>query len=165
MAQIVVELGIDAKADDVWGVISDVDNEPDYWKGTKSVRNISKDGNTIRREITIAFRDQKCMQDVVLSPQDFKVDAVFTGGIIKGRKSVQIVTRGVTSGEKKNDGDSSSGGGNGKGQDSAVLLRTTWDIKMTGMMGMFTGMLSGHIRNGTEIAMQSIKEAAEAQRQ
>lgn len=140
MAEIVVDVEIRAPPGTVWGIISDVDNEPAYWKGTKSVRNISRQENTIHREITIAFRDQKCMQDVTLYPEE-RIEAVFTDGIIKGTKTVSMEPR---------DGDGDS-----------VLLRTVWDVKMTGMMGMFTGMLKGHIRNGTEMAMQSIKEAAE----
>ncbi|MDE0091315.1 MAG: SRPBCC family protein [Thaumarchaeota archaeon] len=142
MAEIVVDVEIRAPPGTVWKIISDVDNEPTYWKGTKSVRNISRQENTIRREITIAFRDQKCMQDVILYPEE-KIEAVFTDGIIKGTKTVSMEQRG------------------GDGGDGSVLLRTVWDVKMTGMMGMFTGMLKGHIRNGTEMAMQSIKEAAE----
>lgn len=141
MAEIVVDVEIRAPPGTVWGIISDVDNEPAYWKGTKSVRNISRQENTIHREITIAFRDQKCMQDVTLYPEE-RVEAVFTDGIIKGTKTVSMESR-----------DDGNGG--------PVLLRTVWDVKMTGMMGMFTGMLKGHIRNGTEMAMQSIKEAAE----
>ncbi|MCE2498341.1 MAG: SRPBCC family protein [Nitrosopumilaceae archaeon] len=141
MAEIVVDVEIRAPPGTVWGIISDVDNEPVYWKGTKSVRNISRQENTIRREITIAFRDQKCMQDVTLYPEE-KIEAVFTDGIIKGTKTVSMEPR-------------------GDGGDGPVLLRTVWDVKMTGMMGMFTGMLKGHIRNGTEMAMQSIKESAE----
>lgn len=143
MAEIVVDVEIRAPPGTVWGIISDVDNEPAYWKGTKSVRNISKHENTIHREITIAFRDQKCMQDVTLYPEE-RVEAVFTDGIIKGTKTVSMEP---------------CSGGDGDG--GSVLLRTVWDVKMTGMMGMFTGMLKGHIRNGTEMAMQSIKEAAE----
>jgi len=139
MAEIKVDLEIGAPPSAVWEIISDVDSEPEFWKGTKSVRNISRDGNTIRREITIAFRDQKCMQDVTLHPQE-RVEALFTEGIIAGKKTVYIIP--------------------GDGKDS-VTLRTVWDVKMTGMMGMFTGMLKGHIKNGTEMAMQSIKAAAE----
>ena len=142
MAEIAVELEINAPALVIWDIISDVDNEPVYWKGTKSVQNISKDGNVIKREITIAFRDQKCLQDVTLYPQE-KVEAIFTGGIIKGKKSVRIVSKG----------------------DESALLQTTWNVQMTGLMGVFTGMLKGHIRNGTEMAMNLIKDAAEKQHQ
>lgn len=142
MAEIVVDVEIRAPPGTVWRIISDVDSEPVYWKGTKSVRNISRQENTIRREITIAFRDQKCMQDVTLYPEE-RIEAVFTDGIIKGTKTVSMEPR------------------SGDGDGGSVLLRTVWDVKMTGMMGMFTGMLKGHIRNGTEMAMQSIKDAAE----
>ena len=70
----------------VWDVISDIDNEPKFWKGTKEVRNISKDGNCISREITIAFRDQKCLQEVTIVPKE-TIKAVFTEGVIVGEKS------------------------------------------------------------------------------
>ena len=41
------------------------------------------------------------------------------------------------------------------------LLRATWNIKLTGMMGMFTGIVTNHIKSGTEQALQSIKKEAE----
>ena len=42
MAIIEVELEIDATVDKVWEIVSDIDNEPKFWKGTKEVRNLSK---------------------------------------------------------------------------------------------------------------------------
>ena len=42
-------------------------------------------------------------------------------------------------------------------------LETIWDIKMTGMLGMFTGMVKKHIKNGTEQALESIKQEIEKQ--
>ena len=60
MATIKVEIEIDASVEKVWNVVSDIDNEPKFWKGTKEVRNLSKEEIMIKREITIAFRDQKC---------------------------------------------------------------------------------------------------------
>ena len=111
MATIEVEVEIDAKIDKVWDIVSDIDNEPKFWKGTKEVKNISKDGNIINREITIAFRDQKCLQEVRLQPKE-KIEAKFTKGIISGEKIVSIIPK-----EEK------------------TILRTVWDIKLTGMMG------------------------------
>ncbi|MDH3203616.1 MAG: SRPBCC family protein [Nitrosopumilus sp.] len=137
MATIEVEVEIDAKIDKVWDIVSDIDNEPKFWKGTKEVKNISKDGNIINREITIAFRDQKCLQEVRLQPKE-KIEAKFTKGIISGEKIVSIIPK-----EEK------------------TILRTVWDIKLTGMMGMFTGMIKKHIKSGTEQAMKSIKEEIE----
>ena len=139
MATIKVEIEIDATVEKVWNVVSDIDNEPKFWKGTKEVRNISKEGNTINREVTIAFRDQKCLQQVKIYPKE-KIEARFTKGIIDGEKIVSLTTK-----------------------DEKTVLSTYWDIKLTGMMGMFTGMIKKHIKSGTEQAMQSIKEEIERQ--
>ena len=61
MAEIKTSVIINSTQEKIWEVISDIDNEPKFWKGTKKVRNILRDENKISREITIAFRDQKCL--------------------------------------------------------------------------------------------------------
>ena len=137
MATIEVETEINANVDKVWEVVSDIDNEPKFWKGTKEIKNMSKEGNVIIREITIAFRDQKCMQEVRLEPKK-NIEAKFTKGIINGEKIISLIPK-----------------------DEKTILSTIWNIKLTGMMGMFTGMIKKHIKSGTEQAMQSIKEEIE----
>ena len=89
MAEIKTYVTINATKEKVWDVISDIDNEPKFWKGTKEVRNISKDGNQISREITIAFRDQKCLQDVTIVPKE-SIKAVFIKGVIVGEKILTL---------------------------------------------------------------------------
>ncbi|KAG2474464.1 MAG: Cyclase/dehydrase [Nitrosopumilales archaeon] len=135
----IIKASADIKAplEKVWNIISDLDNEPKFWKGTKEVRNISKEGDIVNREITIAFRDQKCLQQVTLTPKE-KIEAVFTKGIIKGTKTISLINK-----------------------EDNVKLETIWDIKLSGMMGMFTGMVKKHIKSGTEEALQSIKREAE----
>ena len=81
MAEIHASVDVNVTIDKVWDVISDLDNEPKFWKGTKEIRNISNSENKINREITIAFRDQKCMQEVTIFPKQ-KIEAKFTKGII-----------------------------------------------------------------------------------
>lgn len=137
MAIIEASVQIDAPIDKVWEIVSDIDNEPKFWKGTKETRNISKEGDIIKREITIAFRDQKCLQDVKLYPKD-KIEAIFTKGIIDGVKIIKLIP-----------------------QDGKTMLEVKWNIKLSGMMGMFTGMLKNHIKSGTEQALQNIKEVLE----
>ena len=137
MTRIESHIEIDAAGDDVWKVVSDIDNEPKFWKGTKEVRNISRSGNTVEREITIAFRDQKCLQTVSLIPKE-RIEAVFTRGIIDGSKTITVSPK-----------------------DKKTVLSVAWDIKLTGMMGMFTGMVKKHVRQGTEQALQDIKEEIE----
>ncbi|MGB6463711.1 MAG: SRPBCC family protein [Nitrosotalea sp.] len=137
MAEIQASIEINAPLDKVWNIISDLDSEPKFWKGTKEVRNISKEGNTINREVTIAFKDSKCMQTVTIYPKE-KIHVQFTKGIIQGTKTVSISPQG----EK-------------------TKIDAVWDIKLSGMMGMFTGMIKKHIQSGTEQALQSIKEETE----
>ena len=137
MAEIRASVEISAPVEKVWNIISDLDNEPKFWKGTKEVRNISKENNVIIREVTIAFKDSKCMQTVTLYPKE-KIHAEFTKGIINGTKTVSL-----------------------KPQGNSTNLEVVWNIKLSGMMGMFTGMVKKHIQSGTEQALESIKQEVE----
>lgn len=137
MAIIDTSIGINAPIDRVWDIISDLDNEPKFWKGTKETKIISRDGNVVTREIVIAFRDSKCMQKITIQPKE-KIYAEFTKGIIKGSKTLTL-----------------------KPKDGSSLLEANWDVKMSGLAGMFTGMIKKHIRSGTEQALESIKQKAE----
>lgn len=137
MVEIEAKVLINAPIEKVWQLVSEIDSEPKFWKGTKSIRNISSEGNTTKREITIAFRDQKCLQTVTLIPKE-RIEVIFTEGIIKGTKTIYL--------ESKKD---------------QTELKAVWDIKLSGMMGMFTGMIKKHIQSGTEQALESIKQNIE----
>ena len=138
MAIIDTSIDINASVDKVWDIISDLDSEPKFWKGTKETRIISRDGNVITREIVIAFRDSKCMQKNTIQPKE-KIPAEFTDGIIKGSKTLSL-----------------------KPKDCGSSLEANWDVKMSGLAGMFTGIIKKHIRSGTEQALESIKQKAES---
>ena len=131
-------IDINASIEKVWNIISDLDNEPKFWKGTKESRTISKDGNVIVREIIIAFRDSKCMQKITLYPKE-KIYAEFTDGILKGSKTLNL-----------------------KSKENSLWLEVEWDIKMTGLAGMFTGMIKRHVKSGTEQAIELIRLEAES---
>ncbi|MEK0382034.1 MAG: SRPBCC family protein [Nitrosopumilus sp.] len=137
MAKIQVSTKIKSTVDKVWDIISDIDNETKYWKGTKEIHNISKDGNKIKREVIIAFRDSKCLQEVTMYPKE-KIEVEFTKGIIQGTKTINLKTL-----------------------EGEILLEAIWDVKLSGMMGMFTGMIKKHVKSGTEQALQAIKSEAE----
>ena len=137
MATIVVQTEINATVEKVWEVISDIDNEPKFWKGTKEVKTLSTDGDTIKREITIAFRDQKCLQEIQLKPKKV-IKAKFTKGILDGTKIITLTP-----------------------ENDKVIMKTLWEIKLSGMMNMFTGVIKNHIKSGTEQAMESIKKEIE----
>ena len=137
MAIIVVQAEVNSTMEKVWEVISDIDNEPKFWKGTKEVKTLSTEGNTIKREITIAFRDQKCLQEIQLKPKE-SIRAKFTKGILNGTKVITLIPK-----------------------SNSVLIETSWDIKLSGMMNMFTAVIKNHIKSGTEQALKSIKEEIE----
>ena len=138
MAEIKASVKINSTQEKIWDVISDIDNEPKFWKGTKEVRNISKDGNQVSREITIAFRDQKCMQEVTIVPKE-TIKAVFTKGVIVGEKTITLRDA----------------------VDDSCELEAIWDVKLSGKMGLFTGIIKKHINSGTKQALQAIKEEVE----
>ena len=137
MAEIKTSVIINSSQEKVWNVISDIDNEPKFWKGTKEVKNISSNGNQISREITIAFRDQKCLQEVTIIPKE-SIKAVFTKGVIVGEKTLTL-----------------------KNMNNSCELEAVWDVKLSGKMGMFTGIIKKHIKSGTEQALQEIKKEVE----
>ena len=137
MVEIKASIIINSTQEKIWNIISDIDNEPKFWKGTKEIRNISKDGNQVSREITIAFRDQKCLQEVTIVPKEM-IKAVFTKGVIVGEKTLAL-----------------------KNMDESCELEAIWNVKLSGMMGMFTGMIKKHIKSGTEQALKTIKNEVE----
>ena len=137
MVRIEVSREINALIEKVWKIASDVDNEPKYWHGTKSVKNLSVAGNTITREVIIAFKNSKCMETVALNPMK-SIEVQITDGPIKGSKVIAL----------------NDAGGKTK-------VDVVWDIKLSGMMSMFTGMVKGHIEQGTKDALERISEDAE----
>jgi len=137
MATINASREVSATLDRVWDVVADVDNEPRYWHGTKTVKNISKSGNTIEREVTIAFKDSKCRQTVVLDPKK-SVEITITEGPLKGTKVVTLSP-----------------------SRDRTRIDVVWEIKLAGFLGMFTGMVKKHIAEGTEEALERIAKAVE----
>jgi carbon monoxide dehydrogenase subunit G len=125
---------IEAPIERVWSVVSDLDNEPKYWHGTKSIRNINKDGNTITREVTIAFRDSLCREMVTIEPMK-KIDVNILEGPMQGHKIITVEDI------------------NGK-----TKVEVLWDIKLKGMLSLFSSMVKGHIEEGTKDALERINQ-------
>ncbi len=129
---------ISASLDRIWNIIADVDNEPKYWHGTKTVKNISRDNNRIEREVTIVFKDSKCRQTVLLNPNK-SVEIIITEGPIEGTKTVMLHPL----------------------DNRKTRIDVVWKIKLTGFLSIFSGMVKGHISKGTDEALVRIAEAAE----
>ena len=127
-----------APLDKVWDIVSDIDNEPLYWRGTKYIKNISKIGNIIEREVVIAFRESKCKETVVLDPKKL-VKVNITNGPLEGSKIITINSTGL----------------------NKTIVDVKWDIRLSGFMRMFSIVIKKHIREGTEEALYRIASETE----
>lgn len=137
MVTIQVTRDIRAPLEKVWVIVSDIDNEPAYWRGTKSIKNISKNGNVTEREVIIAFKESKCKETVVLDAKK-SVKVNITEGPMKGSKIIALESAG----------------------NSKTTVQVLWDIRLSGFARVFTAMIKKHIKQGTEEALERIATAA-----
>ena len=129
---------INAPISDVWKILSDTDREPEFWHGTKSIKNIRKFGNTVEREVVIAFRNSVCKETVTVEPMKSVITDI-TEGPLKGRKTVVI---------------------NADDERSSVV-DVEWDVRLSGFMGIFSKMVKKHILEGTNEALDRISKVVE----
>lgn len=129
---------IHAPVSEVWKVLSDIDREPEFWHGIKSIKNISKSGNIVEREVVIAFKNSVCKETVTIVPMK-SITTVITEGPLKGKKVV-VINR---DGEK------------------ASVVDVEWDIRLSGFMGIFSKMVKKHILEGTNDALNRISKEVE----
>jgi ribosome-associated toxin RatA of RatAB toxin-antitoxin module len=126
---------VTATLDTVWNLISDIDREPEFWHGTKSIKNISKTGNTVEREVVIAFRNSKCREIVRLDNKK-SINIEIIEGPIRGRKTITLKTI----------------------KNHTTRIDVEWDIRLSGFYAIFTGTIKKHILKGTEEALERISE-------
>ncbi|HSA72483.1 MAG TPA: SRPBCC family protein [Nitrososphaeraceae archaeon] len=129
---------INAPVSEVWKILSDVDREPEFWYGTKSIRNLSKTEKVVEREVVIAFRNSTCKETVTFEPMK-SITTDITGGPLKGKKVVLL---------------------NPDGEDASTV-NVEWDIKLSGFMGVFSKMVQKHILDGTNQALERISRVIE----
>ncbi len=129
---------IHAPVSEVWKVLSDIDREPEFWHGIKSIKNISKSGNIVEREVVIAFKNSVCKETVTIVPME-SITTDITEGPIKGKKVVVI----------------------NRDDEKASVVDVEWDIRLSGFMGIFSRMVKKHILEGTNDALNRISEEVE----
>lgn len=127
---------INAPLSKVWLTMADLDREPEFWHGTKSIKNIKKSENLVEREVVIAFRDSVCRETVSLEPMK-SITTQITDGPIKGKKVVVLHSEG----------------------EDLTIVDVEWDIKVSGIMAIFSGIVKKHILEGTEAALDRISRA------
>lgn len=127
---------INAPLSKVWLTMADLDREPEFWHGTKSIKNIKKSENLVEREVVIAFRNSVCRETVSLEPMK-SITTEITDGPIKGKKVVVLHSEG----------------------EDLTIVDVEWDIRVSGIMAIFSGIVKKHILEGTEAALDRISRA------
>lgn len=129
---------IHAPAERVWPLVSDLDREPELWKGTRAVHTLSARGDTVEREVTLAFRDRVQRERVTLTPTSRVVHEI-VGGPMRGTKTVELAEDGA----------------------GGTTLRAVWDVRLVGLLRLGSRPVSKHVGEGTQHALERIKEVAE----
>lgn len=137
MVIIHVSKEIVAPLEKVWDIVSDIDREPEFWHGTKSIKNLKKEGNIVEREVVIAFRNSLCKEIVTIDPKK-SVNIKITDGPMRGTKNIIVNTI--------------------ENNNNKTIIDVEWNIKLSGFFGMFTGMVKKHILEGTEEALERISK-------
>jgi ribosome-associated toxin RatA of RatAB toxin-antitoxin module len=122
-----------ASIDRVWDVISDIDRDPDFWRGTRHIKNISKTENTVEREVVIAFRNSVCQEIVTIDPKKL-INIEIIEGPMKGKKTIALSAI----------------------ENNFTRIDVEWDITINGLFVIFTRIIKRHILNGTQEALERI---------
>jgi ribosome-associated toxin RatA of RatAB toxin-antitoxin module len=138
MTVILAKREINSPIDKIWNIISNVDKDPEYWHGTRSIKNIKKEGNTIEREVIISFKNYKCREIVSLYNKN-KITIEMVEGPLIGRKTITLE----------------------KLDENITRINVVWDIHMKGLLNIFTIFVKKHILKGTVDAIARIAKNVE----
>ena len=136
MFEITTKIIINATPSEVWRVVSEIDNDSQFWKGIAKIKNTSKNGNMFNREIILKNSD-KCYQKIVLFPME-GIHIRWTEGAINGIKDILITPVG-----------------------KQTLLHVEMSYKIKGIAGLFPRHISEELLDEAELALQLIKEQVE----
>jgi len=135
MATLMLSKELTVPLDKVWDIVGDIDREPEFWHGTKSIRNISKKGNTVERDVVIAFKNSMCREIVQLDPKK-RINTEILSGPIKGAKTLTLTSI----------------------DNNATSITVNWDFELSGFYKLFSSMVRKHIHKGTEEALERISK-------
>ena len=106
-----------------------------YWH-INSIKNISKIGNMIEREVTVGFRNSKGRQTVVLNPKKSVETRLLEGPIIG--------TRVTTLSPSTN---------------NQTKIDVAWDIELSGIPILGRGFVKNQLVNATKEALDRIAKS------
>lgn len=152
LEEIKVSREIYAPMDQVWNVVSDIDNETKYWSTFKAIKNINMTAinmtaNTTEREVTLAtgpFGETITHQFVTVNPEKFVVETNITQGPVTGTRTLTLSPS------------SSSSNSN------ATKIDVFWNVDMSGIPIFGRGFARDGIMRTTEEALNTIAAEVEA---
>ena len=139
---------ISAPIDQVWNVVSDIDDETKYWSTFKAIKNINTTSinmtsNTTEREVTIQtgpLGETITHQFVTVNPEQFVVEANITEGPVTGNRVLIL---------------SPSSNAN------ATRIDVLWNVDMSGIPIFGKGFARDGIMRTTEEALGRIQHEVE----
>jgi uncharacterized protein YndB with AHSA1/START domain len=139
---------ISAPIDQVWNVVSDIDNETKYWSTFKAIKNINMTAfnmtaNTTEREVTIVtgpLGETVTHQFVTVNPEQFVVETNITEGPVTGNRILTL---------------SPSSNAN------ATRIDVFWNVDMSGIPIFGRGFAKDGIMRTTEEALSNIAAEVE----
>jgi uncharacterized protein YndB with AHSA1/START domain len=148
LEEIKVNREIPSSIDQVWNVVSNIDNETKYWSTFKAIKNINKTAinmtaNTTEREVTIVtgpLGETITHQFVTVNPEQFVVETNITEGPVTGTRTLAL---------------SPSSNVN------TTKIDVLWNVDMSGIPFFGRGFAKDGIMRTTEEALSNI--AAEVQ--
>jgi uncharacterized protein YndB with AHSA1/START domain len=135
---------ISAPVDEVWNIISNVDNETKYWPTFKAIKNINKTDNVTEREVTLIAGpqgDTKTHQFVTVDPEEFVVETNITEGPVTGTRLFTLTP---------------------SSDNSTTRTDVVWEIDLSGIPAIGQGFAKDGIKKTTEEALSNIATEAEA---
>lgn len=135
---------ISAPIDQVWNIVSDINNDTKYWSTFKAIKNINETGNVIEREVTLLAGPQgntKTHQFVTVNPEQFVVDTNIMEGPVTGSRVLTL---------------SPSSENN-----TTTKIDATWKVDLSGIPVLGKGFAKDGIMKTTEEAFDRIAQAVE----
>lgn len=144
LEEIKVSREIYAPADQVWNVVSDIDNETKYWSTFRAIKNINMTAinmtaNTTERQVTLAtgpFGETITHQFVTVNPEKFVVETNITQGPVTGTRTLTLSP-------------SSS-------HSNATKIDVFWNVDMSGIPIFGRGFAKDGIMRTTEEALNNV---------
>ncbi|MDE1763259.1 MAG: SRPBCC family protein [Thaumarchaeota archaeon] len=94
MVKIKTRLRVGATRERVWEVVSGIDDDSYFWRGITSVRNLSRNGNAVTREVILG-RDNVCIQVLTIHPVE-RIQTRWVSGVISGTRDILLFPLGQT---------------------------------------------------------------------